>query len=939
MSQLSGYQHIQTVPSDIHTNYASSDDENEELEDFVTKVSIQDEIQDQLIYESKLMRRSSSASANPSSDCPPEPRTFAEAAMATRASRRRRNSVKDNGLDVTLSGPMSLESLGPFKYTFKKKKNPKLSKYTLMGMRTREVRGESNTDIGVGTDTGVGLGVDAGLNMNFEGTTSGVGANPEMGGTSISPHPISPTTNTSVTPHFRQPKSPSHISQNLFHEFTLSESKASTTDKTPKNISQPIILRKQKELGYLQQSHPLVGESEEKGRDRSSGWRIGRGPSSAESVDKSFGSFDCDHSLNHSASELSKYSSVSYSSSNTPNLALVDSGIDLSSTAAAESLEFFDDASDSQSVKDRSEAAMARLVNSTAAPSSKLSLNDMIINDGFDSVQWDPDLPARSTNNSPEPLSTDLQPVAYTTVGSRVNLNAQPQIAAPNRIQREGSIRRPPLDPVHNRQSNYYSHQRGPPPPLSMSNSMHYAQQLGQSPGSFITPPPSSARSIRSSRSVQRLSQSEQEAQALLRLQGMVNARPSGGFSVTPVTPTPASGNQHSSFLGDDKEIGRAYEAQAPIQGLEKMQTLQRLSRFDNPMQASALRRLSEFSARGNVEGVSNTSSRMDDPNLAALLSNVIDFSSGDSTSMATKGELDRAYTFPPPGLTSTAYNPLYGSYSGSTRPTKEPTSTRVSSGYPQPLTAGPPGQRSYTSARQNTTYIDDAWVQEQSTQFQNPHVNLNPTSPWQASKTYVEQYNASAAAHISNVPASMHTSDTLPLSEVAKYYPNGFPSNMTGNYTRLSAEAQRQVGIIQEETPEQTRARKQKEMDDWFYAGQKRWNMTTEDHVKDIEYRAPNPFGPIGPPSKSLSSDNRPLPGITIQEMNKKTIPEVIAPMLDATIGNLLALAAESKEHGSTQSSKYAKSPEWHIDASERGNESFFGEDWGIPTERNGWN
>ncbi|PQE15058.1 Pyrimidine-specific ribonucleoside hydrolase protein [Rutstroemia sp. NJR-2017a BVV2] len=863
--------------------------------------------------------------------------------MATRPSRRRRNSGKDNnGLDVTLSGPMSLDSLGPFKYTFKKKKNSKLSKYTLMGRREREVRGESNTDIKIGIDTGEGLGIGAGMSMHLEEPTSGVGTNPEMGGTSISPHSMSaPTQNIYTTPHLRQP--PCHISRNLFHEFTFPESKTSTTDKTPKNISRSNILRKQEDSGYIPQSYPPVGEGEQTGRERFSGWKIGRSTSTAESTDNCFGSFDCDHPFNHSASELSKYSSVSYSSSNTPNLTLVDSGIDLSSTAAtaaAKSLDILDcDVSDSQSVKDRSEAAMARLMNSTAAPSTKLSLNNMIINDGFDSVQWDPDLPARSTNNSPEPLSTDPQPVAYTTVGSRVNLNAQPQIAAPNRIQREGSIRRPPLDPVHSRQSNYYNHQRGPPPPLSMSNSMHYAQQLVQSPGSFITPPPSSARSLRSSRSVQRLSQSEQEAQALLRLQGMVNARPSGGFSVTPVTPTPASSNQHSSFLGDDKDMGRAYEAQDPIQGLEKMQTLQRLSRFDNPMQASALRRLSEFSARSNVEGVSNMSSGMDDPNLAALLTRAIEFPSVDNASMATKGELDRGYTFPPPGLTSTTCNPLYGSYSGSTRPTREPMSARVPSGYPQPLTAGPPGQRSYASARQNTTYIDDAWVQEQSTQSQNSHANLNPTSPWQASKTYVEQYTAPAPAYTSNVPASMHTSDSLPLSEIAKYYPNGFPNNMTGNYTRLASEAQRQVGLLPAETPEQARARKQKEMDDWFYAGQRRWNMTTEDHVKDIEYRAPNPFGPIGPPSKSSFSDNRPLPGITIQEMNKKTIPEVIAPMLDATFGNLLALAAESKESGSTYSCKYAKSPEWHIDASERGNDSFFGEDWGIPTERNGWN
>ncbi|KAB8298947.1 hypothetical protein EYC80_001097 [Monilinia laxa] len=171
-------------------------------------------------------------------------------------------------------------------------------------------------------------------------------------------------------------------------------------------------------------------------------------------------------------------------------------------------------------------------------------------------------------------------------------------------------------------------------------------------------------------------------------------------------------------------------------------------------------------------------------------------------------------------------------------------------------------------------------------------------------------------------------------MQEALQYYPHGFPSDMNGRYTRLSVEVQKEMGLLaDEETPEQARARKQKEKDEWFYGGQKRWNMTTEDHIKEIEVHT-NPFGNIGPPRKVLPSDSRPLPGITISEMKKKTMPEVIAPMLDGTFGNMFAIEAQQKDSNPVSPfNRYTKSPEWHIDSSEKGNDSFFGEDWGVPT------
>jgi len=138
------------------------------------------------------------------------------------------------------------------------------------------------------------------------------------------------------------------------------------------------------------------------------------------------------------------------------------------------------DRSDTQSTKDRTEAVLARLNASMMANKGK----DVVLDDVFDSVDWDPEMPTGpSITSSPEPVPLDPKPVAYTTVGSRVDPSAVPQFSAPNRIQREGANRRPvPLSMMQSRQfdSGFYSQQRGPPPPLNMSNSMQYAQQLGR---------------------------------------------------------------------------------------------------------------------------------------------------------------------------------------------------------------------------------------------------------------------------------------------------------------------------------------------------------------------------------------------------------------------------------------------------------------------------
>ncbi|KAF7959429.1 hypothetical protein EAE96_001047 [Botrytis aclada] len=858
--------------------------------------------------------------------------------MAARPSRsRRRNEALDEGQDVKLGGPMTLESLGPFKYTFKKKKNLK-TKYSTSTINDDQAIDAEDGGAGLNDDGPITTG---GINtdLGHSETTSRAGMDPELVGSAGSSRPISPTS----TPQFKSSldiPSPHHTTshkQRNYTEFTF-------TAPTPKRIIE--CLEKSTKIAEEELKDPddTLQERDWEDDDNTEGINnntvqpiVTAGDTTATTTTATVTLTDTPSIDPIPATVViqpppgaSRVSSFSYSStdlSRTQTLCTIDSGIGLSSP----SLDLLkSDNSDTQSVKDKSDAVMARIASSTGLMVRSLS-DITTVNDGFDSVEWDPNLPVRSINNSPEPLSVETQPVAYTTVGSRVNPNLQPQISAPNRIQREGSIRRPQLDPTHNRQTNYYSHTRGPPPPLNMQNSMHYAQQIGQVPNSFNIPPVTSARSARSLRASQRLSQSEQESHTLLRLQGMINARVSNGhYPVSPNTPTPASHQNNGSSISNEEQELAKDDLQGPISGLEKMQTLQRLAKFPNPMQTSALRRLSELQA-SKTENTANSKGDIEiaSQRLEYLLRNSRDNTMLDGAQATKNGELDRTYTFPPPGIPNTAYNPLYNAYSGSNNQSRDSANHRGVPGYPQPLTAGPPGQRSYANNRQNSTYSEEAWTQDQVGAKQNSHTSTEPTSPWQESKVLNEQYSAQAPAQAPSARAT----DSISMQQALQYYPHGFPSDMTGRFTRLSINLQKEMGLLEdEEIPEEARSRKQKEKDEWFYSGQKRWNMTVQEHIAEIEIHT-NPFGPIGPPTKkSLSSDNRPLPGITIARMEKKTIPEVIAPLIDGTLGNLFAIKAQQEDGNFTSPFiRYAKSPEWYIDTSARGNDSFFEERCGV--------
>lgn len=573
--------------------------------------------------------------------------------------------------------------------------------------------------------------------------------------------------------------------------------------------------------------------------------------------------------------------------------------------------------------------------------------------DSFDPLEWSSDLPstAASPDHSPEPVPIKLQPLAYTTVGSVVNPNVVPQFSAPNRIQREGANRRPlhtllgtpryePMVQTRTASSSL--------PPLNMANSMHYAQQIARSPVQ-VTPSPSSTTSTSGHSSRPIISNmpgplGKLEEMALIRNLLRNELQETSG-NVMERTGSPTVSKKHTSSatlpsggiytikeLSDDHN--RSNSMSGSVQGLEKMQTLQRLAKFENPMQQFAIDRLSEFLV-GKSENTGNTSGLTLHE---MLLQSQIGMSKSSASSNNT-GELDLGYQFPPPGLAPPSTAQFNQSLA---RNLTQPTPAPARPGYPEPLRAGPPGQRQFPSQHPTSTSYSELWG-DYGTQSYNPYGNTATASHWGTG------YNNQPPAQPEFFPAhSGHVKskvvDTIDPTAAAKYYTNGYPTDMNVWHQPLSEEDDR----LMEEGPANLLpkavkdARRDAKTNNLLSEGQRRYNlMNADDYYKELadlksynEVKKENPYGVIRPPKKKQLPPVEPKP-ITEEEIKKKSVPELVAPILEATWGVMAGYKLVDCPGSNNDLSKFAASPEWQIDSEAEGNTSFFGEDWGKPLQR----
>ena len=208
------------------------------------------------------------------------------------------------------------------------------------------------------------------------------------------------------------------------------------------------------------------------------------------------------------------------------------------------------------------------------------------------------------------------------------------------------------------------------------------------------------------------------------------------------------------------------------------MQTLQRLAKFDNPMQELARTRFSEYSLmKSHITGLSRAKTTGESYLETSIIRErqTVRPQSTD-LNITKKGKQESGYQFPPLGLTSSPasqLNPVYGAtHIITSAPSRPP-------GYPQPLTAGPPGQRQYLGgpSKVNNNYMEHMWVREARSPTNHSFGNPEVTSPWSCTNTSKPAASQPEAANPYVIDDPTKPFETLPLDDVAKYYPNGFPS------------------------------------------------------------------------------------------------------------------------------------------------------------------
>ncbi|POS87735.1 hypothetical protein EPUL_000777 [Erysiphe pulchra] len=510
--------------------------------------------------------------------------------------------------------------------------------------------------------------------------------------------------------------------------------------------------------------------------------------------------------------------------------------------------------------------------------------------DDFEPLEWDPNfLDISSPDESPEPVAINPQPVTYTTVGSLVDPKAILQFATPSRIQREGANRKPLMSLLANRPFDSVFQSYGSPP-LKPSYSMRYTKQSSQTPSDKEQKSTSNLETNSSPKDISSsfenpcnlLSTTHQEENARSQTNGML-----------PIFPEKKTINHQSLSLDANqysfrdtasknlggKVTGSMIKLHTCHQGLEKMQTLQRLSRFNNPIQEWAQNKLSEFAV--NKKQVSQKNS----PSSASSHDSILYNYGQLHENQIRYPELeDLKFRYGHPSADKGLHK-IHCQFRGNRSLTPSNfSSTRSLSypyNYPQPLTAGPPGQR-HSSLNYNQPY---------NIQSQEPH-NFRPTSFESISKHQTSSFQANKISyqHECLMPWAGHTSsdlvDTLTKSDAAKYYPYAWPTGpieMTALHDPMCFSLKKSQKIDKDND----------KLDDWFYSGQRRFVLMVaqcERKEKDITMNQDSNLGPLRQPTTFPPVE---LTHVSIMDMSKKSLSECVAPMID---GLFLTLSEYSK-------------------------------------------
>ncbi|KAK3311416.1 uncharacterized protein B0T15DRAFT_571788 [Chaetomium strumarium] len=176
---------------------------------------------------------------------------------------------------------------------------------------------------------------------------------------------------------------------------------------------------------------------------------------------------------------------------------------------------------------------------------------------------------------------------------------------------------------------------------------------------------------------------------------------------------------------------------------------------------------------------------------------------------------------------------------------------------------------------------------------------------------------------------------DTLPPERIQQYYPNGFPHSYDGQYTPIAEDWYTRFPITENQTAQKPSSDSEhiNKTNQRFYAGTeglfKHMSQTLDDHNR---HSHDNKVGVIGGERQRLRAghieksavDGKLVPpAMSVEEANEMEESDATEPLLNMAFASLLSY----KEASQNGTSPFTKADDSLIDHSEKGNQSFFSE------------
>ncbi|KAL2149984.1 hypothetical protein VTH82DRAFT_7660 [Thermothelomyces myriococcoides] len=181
---------------------------------------------------------------------------------------------------------------------------------------------------------------------------------------------------------------------------------------------------------------------------------------------------------------------------------------------------------------------------------------------------------------------------------------------------------------------------------------------------------------------------------------------------------------------------------------------------------------------------------------------------------------------------------------------------------------------------------------------------------------------------------------DTLPPERIKQYYSNGFPPNYDGRYKPVAEDWYTKYPTPESRSMQEPFSERLTKIDRTFYAGTEGLVRSMDQIVRDHNYRClENKIGVIGEERERIRGSHverlgahgkvQP-PVLSLDDVNRMGEAEIARPLMNMAYATLLSYKerSESGSHGKySWPSGFIKADDAWVDTSEEGNKSFFSE------------